>query len=282
MWQRSYDGKPCLYLIPTPIGNLDDITFRSVKILKHVEVIFSEDTRVARKLLNHLDISKRLVSLHDHNENLVKEKVLQYLSDGYDVGIISDRGTPVISDPGFKTVKYVVGNGYNVVALPGANAFVPALIVSGIEPNPFMFYGFLDSKISKRKKELQSLSKVECTMIFYEAPHRIRETVELMLEIFGDREISLSREISKKYESVYRGNISDLNRNLDNVKGEFVIIVSGSKNDISNKSDKEIVMMVDFYINYGLSKKDSIKLVSNIENISKNDVYNLYHKEERE
>lgn len=281
MWQRSYDDKATLYLIPTPIGNLDDMTLRGIKILKEVEVIFSEDTRVTRNLLNNFDIKKKLISLHDHNEDIVKDKVLEYLNSGFNVGLVTDRGTPIISDPGYKTVKYVTSLGYNVVALPGSNAFVPALIASGIEPMPFTFYGFLDSKSSKRRKELEKLVDVTNTMIFYEAPHRIKETMVLMLDVFGDRLVSLSREISKKYESVYRGSISELISTLDNIKGEFVIVVEGNKNnnDININNDY-IVDCINYYIDNGLSKKDAIKLVSNINKISKNDVYALYHKED--
>ena len=178
MWQISYDDSPTLYLVPTPIGNLDDMTYRSINILNTVEVIFSEDTRVTLQLLNHFDIKKKLIALHDHNEDSEKEKVLEYLKNGKSVAIVTDRGTPIISDPGYKTVKYVTDNGYNVVGLPGANAFVPALITSGIEPSPFMFYGFLNSKDSKRKTELESLKFCKYTIIFYEAPHRIKKTSE--------------------------------------------------------------------------------------------------------
>ena len=281
MWQRSYDDKATLYLIPTPIGNFDDMTLRGIKILKEVEIIFSEDTRVTRNLLNKFDIKKKLISLHDHNEDIVKDKVLEFLNNGFNVGLVTDRGTPIISDPGYKTVKYVTSLGYNVVALPGANAFVPALITSGIEPMPFTFYGFLDSKSSKRRKELEKLRDVTNTMIFYEAPHRIKETMNLMLDVFGDRLVSLSREISKKYESIYRGSISELIPTLDNIKGEFVIVVEGNKSDNdTNINNDYIVDSINYYIDNGLSKKDAIKLVSNINKISKNDVYTLYHKEE--
>ena len=281
MWQRSYDDKATLYLIPTPIGNLDDMTLRGIKILKEVKVIFSEDTRVTRNLLNNFDIKKKLISLHDHNEDIVKDKVLEFLNSGFNVGLVTDRGTPIISDPGYKTVKYVTSLGYNVVALPGANAFVPALITSGIEPMPFTFYGFLDSKSSRRRKELEKLRDVTNTIIFYEAPHRIKETMKLILDVFGDRLVSLSREISKRYESVYRGSISELIPTLDNIKGEFVIVVEGNKNNNdTNINNDYIVDSINYYIDNGLSKKDAIKLVANINKISKNDVYTLYHKEE--
>ena len=282
MWQKSYDDSPTLYLIPTPIGNMEDMTFRAINTLKIVEVVFSEDTRVTGLLLKHFDITKKLISLHDHNEDDVKDKVLNYLEKGFNVGLVTDRGTPIISDPGYKTVKCVLNNNYNVVGLPGANAFVPALITSGINPKPFTFYGFLDSKVSKRKKELEELKDISNTMIFYEAPHRIKETMGLMLDIFGDRYVSLSREISKKYESIYHGLISDVISTLDIIKGEFVIVVDGKKElDKYNFDKDEIIEMIDYYILNGLSKKDAIKLVSNIKGISKNDVYALYHKEDK-
>ena len=277
MWHRNYDGSPILYLIPTPIGNLEDMTYRSIKILKEVEVIFSEDTRVTQNLLSYFDIKKRLISLHDHNEDIVKEKVLNYLKEGKSVGLVTDRGTPIISDPGYKTVKYVTDFGYHVVALPGANAFVPALIVSGIAPQPFTFYGFLDSKDSKKKKELESLKSIKNTLIFYEAPHRILKTMNLILDVFGDREVSLSREISKKFESVYRGNISNLLPTLENIKGEFVIIVSGNKVDVDN-SNIDIKNEVDFYIKSGMSSMDAIKKVAKENSLKKNEVYSEYHR----
>ena len=162
MVQNSYNDTATLYLISTPIGNLDDITYRSVMILNKVGVVFSEDTRVTMNLLNHLNIKKKLISLHEHNEDIVKEKVLEYLNNGISCALVTDRGTPIISDPGYKTVTYIIENNYNVVALPGATAFVPALIVSGIAPQPFLFYGFLNSKDSKKKEELRSLISNMC------------------------------------------------------------------------------------------------------------------------
>lgn len=278
MWQSSYDDSPTLYLVPTPIGNLDDMTYRSINILNTVEVIFSEDTRVTLQLLNHFDIKKKLIALHDHNEDSEKEKVLEYLKNGKSVAIVTDRGTPIISDPGYKTVKYVTDNGYNVVGLPGANAFVPALITSGIEPSPFMFYGFLNSKDSKRKTELESLKFCKYTIIFYEAPHRIKKTMEEILEIFGDRQVSLSREISKKFESIYRGNISDLLSTLNNIKGEFVIVVSPYKEDNSNNNELSVIDNVNLYIENGMEVMDAIKRVAKERNIPKNEIYREYHR----
>ena len=280
MWQRSYDDSPSLYLIPTPIGNMEDMTYRAVKVLEMVDVIFSEDTRVTQNLLNYFNIKKKLISLHDHNEEQVKDKVLSYLEDKMNVGIVTDRGTPIISDPGYKTVKYVSDKGYNVVALPGACAFVPALIASGLSPQPFTFYGFLDSKQEKKRKELENLKFNTNTLIFYEAPHRIYKTMELMLEVFGDRIVSLSREISKKYESVYRGKISLLLPTLENIKGEFVVVVSGNNDTELVSEDRSIVEQVDFYIKNDISTMDAIKMVAKDNNMKKSEVYDLYHHKE--
>ena len=278
MWQKSYDGGACLYLIPTPIGNMEDMTYRAVKVLESIDVLFCEDTRVTQNLLNYFNIKKKLISLHDHNEDAVKEKVLCYLEDNKNVGIVTDRGMPIISDPGYKTVKYISDKGFNVVALPGACAFVPALIVSGISPQPFLFYGFLDSKFEKRKKELESLKFNSNTMIFYEAPHRILKTMELMLDVFGDREVSLSREISKRYESVYRGKISKLLPSLESIKGEFVIVVSGSEIESLVDEDKSIIEQVNFYVDNGMSSMEAIKMVACDNKLKKSDVYAEYHR----
>lgn len=278
MLQNSYDGKPTLYLISTPIGNLDDITYRSVKILNDVDVIFSEDTRVTLNLLNYLGINKKLIALHEHNEDMAKEKVLEYLKNGNNIALVTDRGTPIISDPGYKTVKYITDNNYNVVALPGPTAFVPALITSGLAPQPFLFYGFLDSKDSLKRSELEMLSDEEETIIFYEAPHRIIRTLNMMLEIFGDRNISISREISKKFETIYRGKISDV-INIIPEKGEFVIIVEGVKDKIVD-NNITIKDAVDNYIRTGFDVMTSIKKVAKDRNVPKNVIYKEYHKED--
>lgn len=278
MLQNSYDGKPTLYLISTPIGNLDDITYRSVKILNDVDVIFSEDTRVTLNLLNYLGINKKLIALHEHNEDMAKEKVLEYLKNGNNIALVTDRGTPIISDPGYKTVKYIIDNNYNVVALPGPTAFVPALITSGLAPQPFLFYGFLDSKDSLKRSELERLSDEEETIIFYEAPHRIIRTLNMMLDIFGDRNISISREISKKFETIYRGKISDV-INIIPEKGEFVIIVDGVKDKIVD-NNITIKNAVDNYIRTGFDVMTSIKKVAKDRNVPKNVIYKEYHKED--
>ena len=236
MNQKSYDGKPTLYIVPTPIGNMEDITIRALNILKEADVIFSEDTRVTNQLLKHFDIKKRLISSHLYNENNNQDKEINYLKEGKTVALVSDRGTPLISDPGYILVKNAIDNGYNVVCLPGATALIPAFVMSGLGDGPFTFYGFLNSKESKRKKELEELKENKFTIIFYEAPHRITKTLENIKEIFGNRKASIAREISKKYEEIIRGTIEDLIKASENIKGEIVLIVEGNheEKDYSN------------------------------------------------
>jgi len=276
MWQKSYDGSPSVYLVPTPIGNLEDMTFRAINTLKMVDVIFSEDTRVTLQLLNHFEIKNKLIALHDHNEDIVKDKVLSYLVEGKNVAIVTDRGTPIISDPGYKTVKFLKDLGYNVIGLPGSCAFVPALIASSISSEHFTFYGFLSSKESKMKQELEYLKDSEYALVFYEAPHRIEKTLRMMLEIFGDRYISISREISKLHESVYVGLISDVLKDTSEFKGEFVIVVSPSDED-EIVDDRSIVDSVNDYVCKGLTTMEAIKKVAKERKIPKNEVYKEYH-----
>ncbi len=274
MWQKSYDDSPSVYLVPTPIGNLQDMTFRAIDVLKKVDVIFSEDTRVTLQLLNYFGIKNKLIHMDDHNEETVKNEVLSYLIDGKNVAIVTDRGTPIISDPGYKTVKFLRDKGYNVICLPGACAFVPALVVSGISSEHFIFYGFLSSKEKKMYDELELLKDSEYTLIFYEAPHRIIRTLSAMLEVFGDSIISISREISKLHESVFVGKISEAINTID-VKGEFVIVVEANQDVIVN--DMSVVDNVNMYIKSGLSSMDAIKRVAKERKIPKSDVYKEYH-----
>lgn len=277
MSQKSYNGTPTLYLIATPIGNMEDITYRAVKILEEVEVIFSEDTRVTNQLLTYLGIQKKLISNHQYNEIENKEKLLSYLKDGYNVGLVTDRGTPVISDPGYELAKIAIENGYNVVSIPGACAFVSALIVSNIDCFPFTFYGFLNSKGSKRRKELEALKKLDHAIIFYESPHRLSETLIDMLEILGNRKCSISREITKKFEEVYRGNIEEIIDQTKDAKGEFVIVVEGNKN-VNSFDNLTLVEHVNLYIKEGYDKKEAIKKVAKERQINKNEVYMEYNK----
>ena len=274
MWQKSYDNSPSVYIVPTPIGNLEDMTFRAIEVLKMVDVIFSEDTRVTLQLLNHFNIKNKLIHMDDHNEEIVKEEVLSYLKIGKNVAIVTDRGTPIISDPGYKSVKYLKDNGFNVIALPGATAFVPALVASGISSEHFVFYGFLSSKEKKMYDELEMLKDNEYTLVFYEAPHRILRTLNAMLDVFGDRIISISREISKLHESIFVGNISSAINTIE-VKGEFVIVVSPCQEEDVN--DMSILENIDMYIKSGLSIMDAIKRVSRERKIPKNEVYKEFH-----
>lgn len=277
MSQKSYDGKATLYLIPTPIGNMDDITLRAIKILNEVEVLFSEDTRVTGLLLKHLNIKKKLIASHEHNESKNIALALSYLNEGYNIGLVSDRGTPIISDPGYSIAKEIMEKGYNVVGLPGATALIPALIASGLNPAPFLFYGFLNNKESKRKKELENLKKIKATLIFYEAPHRIIKTLNDMQIILGNRQISISREISKRYEEIYRGQIDDIKEQLIDAKGEIVIVVDGD-NTIETYDNLTMTEHVDLYVKDNMSVMDAIKLVAKERGLNKSDVYNEYHK----
>ena len=276
MRQSSYDGRGSLYLIPTPIGNLDDITIRALNTLKMVDIILCEDTRETGKLLKKYDIKKRLVSCHEFNEEKVKSVVVDDLKNGLNIGLVTDQGTPIISDPGYIVVKEVIANNLNVISLPGATAFVPALTSSGIYPSQFLFYGFLNAKDSKQKTELQSLKNLKCTMIFYEAPHRLKNTLTNMLNVLGDRNISISREISKIHEEILRDKISNLIDVADSLKGEFVLVVEGN-HEVVDYSEMSIIEHVKLYVDDGMDEKEAIKLVAKERQIAKSIVYKEYH-----
>lgn len=278
MSQKSYNNTPSVYLIPTPIGNMEDITERTIKTLELVDVLFCEDTRITGELLSKLGIKKKLVSSNDHNEDDTKKLAIKYLEDGLNIGIVTDRGTPIISDPGYKIVEECIRKGYNTIPLPGANALIPALIASGIQPSPFMFYGFLNSKLQKREKELELLKNYPMTIIFYEAPHRIISTLESILKVFGDRRISISRELTKLHEEIYRGSISDVINELNGqeIRGEFVLVVEGnySENDYSNLTIEE---HINLYLEDGLDLKEAMKKVAKDRNTTKSEIYKQYH-----
>lgn len=276
MSQKSYNDSPTLYLIPTPIGNFDDITLRAIKIINEVAVVLSEDTRVTSQLFNHLNIKKKLIANHQYNEEKNKEKILKYLQEGNNVGLVSDRGTPIISDPGYEITKYVIANGYNVVGLPGATALIPALIASGLDPMPFAFLGFLNNKEGKRKKELEKIKNLKMTLIFYEAPHRIEKTLLNMYDVLGNRKASISREISKKYEEIYRGTVSEVMEQIVDVKGEIVIVIEGDTS-VNSYDNLTITQHINLYIKEGHDSKAAIKLVAKERNLNKNEIYNEYH-----
>ena len=229
-----------LYIIPTPVGNLEDITFRALRMLREVELVLAEDTRTSSVLLNHFDIKKPLMAFHKFNEHAVVEAVVEKINSGMSVGLVSDAGTPGISDPGFLLVRRCVERGIGVETLPGATAFVPALINSGFPCDRFCFEGFLPQKKGKRKA-LEALAEESRTMIFYESPHRVVKTLEMIREVFGrDPQVSVSREISKKFEETVRGSVSELIGHFTEhePKGEFVLVVEGKPEEKREKVNK--------------------------------------------
>lgn len=278
MRQNSYDNSPSLYLIPTPVGNMEDITLRAIHTLEMVDFLLCEDTRVTSELLHKLNIKKKLIHSDDHNEDSLKEMVLSKLQEGNNIGLVTDRGTPIISDPGYKIVEYVTSHGFNVISLPGPTAFVPALTMSGINPAPFLFYGFLNSKDSKRKKELETLKKLPYTIILYEAPHRIQDMLTSLFEVFGNRKIALCREMSKKYEEAIRGTITDVLEVVDSIKGEMVVVVEGNLEQ-EDYSSMTILEHIRLYLEDGMSEKEAIKKVAVERDIPKSVVYKEYHME---
>ena len=281
--QKSFENnQPTLYLVATPIGNLQEMTFRAIDILKNVDYISAEDTRNTIKLLNHFEINTKLISHHEHNITSSIPKIISLLLDNHNIALVSDAGYPAISDPGYELVKACIDNQINVVPISGANACLDALIVSGICPQPFMFYGFLDHLDKKKKKELTSLKDYKETIVFYESPHRIKKTLKLMLDILGDRNIALCREITKKHEEIIRGTISEIFNIVDELKGEMVLIVEGSYEVVIEETfDISIYDHVQSYVDQGYTPKDAIKEVAKIRNISKNIVYNEYHSQNK-
>lgn len=277
--QKSFENeKPTLYLVATPIGNLSEMTYRAVETLKNVNFIAAEDTRNTVKLLNHFEIDTKLISHHEHNLVTSIPKIIQLLEEGNDIALVSDAGYPAISDPGYELVKAAITKDINIVPISGANACLNALVVSGIAPQPFLFYGFLDHQDKKKKKELELLKKYQETIVFYEAPHRIKKTLKLMLDIFGNRHIALCREITKKHEEINRGTIEEILAVVDDMKGEMVIVVEGAtevEEDVV--FEQSIEEHVNEYIEKGMSTKDAIKEVAKQRNVSKNVVYQEYH-----
>ncbi len=275
--QKSFsNNNPTLYLVATPIGNLEDISFRAIKILKSVDMIYAEDTRVSGKLLSHFEIKKPLKTYHDYNKEVKTNEIVKNLISGLNIAIISDAGYPLISDPGYFLIREAIKEDINVVSIPGANALLSALVVSGIPPHPFFFYGFLDSKEGKRKKELEKLVNYKETIIFYESPHRFHKTIKNMYEVFGERDLVIARELTKKYEEIIRGNTLSL-QEITELKGEIVLILHG-KTDQVIESDLSILEEVNSLIESGLASKEAIKQVAKNRNIPKNDVYMEYHK----
>jgi 16S rRNA (cytidine1402-2'-O)-methyltransferase len=237
------------------------------------DIVYAEDTRETLKLLKTLDISKRVESCHKYTEMTHKDKIISILKSGKNIAYVTDRGTPLISDPGNVIVDYAIEEGITVIALPGANALLPAINMSGLSNRRFLFYGFLESKKSLAKKELIDLKELKHTIIFYESPHRLKATLELMLEVLGNRKIAIVREISKMYEEVIRKHIKDAIEECDRIKGEIVLVVDGCTETEDTNNYEELINNL---IKSGYSKRDAIKEIAERYNVSKNKLYNEF------
>lgn len=284
--QKSFveDGKAALYLVPTPIGNLEDITLRALKILQNVDMIAAEDTRNTRKLLTHFAIQTPIMSYHEHNKKTGGEKIIRLLSEGNTIALVSDAGMPAISDPGYELIQDVIRNGFPVIAIPGANAALTALVASGIQPQPFYFHGFLPRKKQEREKMLDELKGMPATMIFYEAPHRLKETLEAMFQTWGDRKIVLARELTKKFEEYLRGNLSEALEwvEKETVRGEFCLIVEGAAAGENEElslwwRSLSVKEHVQYYIEKGEPVKEAIKKTAKERGMNRREVYRIFH-----
>lgn len=270
-----------LYLCATPIGNLEDITLRCIRILGEVDLIAAEDTRQTVKLLNHFEIKKPMVSYHEHNKMEKGKELVNLLLEGKNIALVSDAGMPAISDPGEDLVKLCIENGINVIPIPGASASLSALIVSGLSTRSFCFEGFLPSNKKEKKEKLQQLAQETRTIILYESPHRIKDTLSDLLQYLGDRRVSLSRELTKKFEETLRGTISEVHSILQQreIKGEFVIVIEGIniKDLIDNEAKKwhniTIEQHILMYMEQGMDKKEAIKKVAEDRKLPKKEVY---------
>lgn len=277
--QKSYaaDAPPALYLVPTPIGNLQDMTLRAIEALKGADYVFAEDTRVTKVLLSHFNIKSKLLSYHSFNEKKQTEVILELLRKRNSIALVSDAGFPTISDPGFYVVSEAIKAGFKVVSLPGATAGITALVASGIPNDKFLFYGFLASKSEQRKKELKSLQDFPETMIFYESPHRIIDSLKDIYEILGNREMALAREITKRYEEYIRGKVLEIINSFSSFKGEVVLIVEGASKTRMQKRLNELDIKAHYnhYLEEGLDSKAAMKRVASDREISKSEVYKV-------
>lgn len=269
---------PTLYVVSTPIGNLDDMTFRAVETLKKVDYIAAEDTRHSRRLLDRYAIDTRLLGYHDHSDNNTIATLLGYLAEQKSVALISDAGTPLIADPGYKLIKAVIEQGYAVVPIPGACAVTSALSVAGLPTDRFVFEGFLPAKSEARKKRLQRLTHETRTMVFYEAPHRILDTLVTLLDVFGnERNMVLARELTKRFETVLRANIGDLlamvKQDADQQRGEFVLLLEGEADDILPEQHETEAMLNILLAE--CSVKQSAALAAKLTGLKKNYLYQL-------
>lgn len=269
----SNEMKGALYIVSTPIGNLEDITLRALRILKEVDVIAAEDTRHSSKLLNYYSIKKPLISYWGEREKVRSEEIIKRLKSGQSVALISDAGTPGISDPGEVVIRKALDEGFDVIPIPGPSALITALSVSGLPLREFTFVGFLPSKNRQRRRILQELSFEKRTLVFYEAPHRVIETLKDMYDIFGNRNVAVFKEITKVHEEAFRGSIEKVisEVKISKVAGEFVIVVEGRGKEGGSIEDalKEVLTL----IKKGTSRKDAVRMVADTYGLSKRELY---------
>lgn len=268
-----------IYLVATPIGNLEDMTYRAIKVLKEVDVIAAEDTRHTLKLLNYYEISKPLISYHRHNEDIKTDFLIQKVLNGENIAIVTDAGTPGISDPGEEIVKEAIKNNIDVIPIPGACALINALIASGLNTKQFTFYGFLPLNKKLRKKSFEKIKKENKTIIIYEAPHKINKTLNDILENIGDINCVIAKELTKIHEEFFRGKISEIINILNEPKGEYIILLDLNKEDEEENSEIENMTeeeQYEFYEKQGLSKKEIIKTIAKNKNVNKNEIYQMF------
>ncbi|MCZ0756752.1 16S rRNA (cytidine(1402)-2'-O)-methyltransferase [Anoxybacillus sp. J5B_2022] len=287
VWQQksfAEEGIGTLYIVPTPIGNLEDMTLRALRVLKEVDWIAAEDTRQTKKLLTHFEIVTPVISYHEHNKYASGKKIVEWLQEGKKVALVSDAGMPAISDPGYELVAAAIEAKCTVVPLPGANAAVTALVASGLATEHFYFFGFLDRTKKEKKKQLEALKHLRDTLIFYEAPHRLEDTLLAMHEVLGERKVALCRELTKRFEEFIRGTMSEVIdwAREEEVRGEFCIVVEGAK-ECEEAQDEwwqplSIVEHVDYYVKEkNMNTKEAIKQVAVDRNAPKREIYQAYH-----
>ena len=264
-----------LYIIATPIGNLEDITLRALRILKEVDLIAAEDTRQTLKLLNYYEINKPLISYHRHNEEIKSEILIEKLKKGENIALVSDAGTPGICDPGEEVIKKAICENIKIIPIPGACAMINALICSGISTKEFEFLGFLPLNKKLRKEKLEEIENSNKTIILYEAPHKMKSTLEDLQKILKNRKIVLARELTKIHEEFIRKSVEDILKDIDNLKGEMILIIEGNTNN--QKENKLNLLSLDEHYNYyekiGLNKKEIIKQIAKDKNLNKNEIY---------
>ena len=281
--KKKLNSKPILYLISTPIGNIKEFTPRAIEVIKNMDFIAAEDTRVSGNLLNFFKIKKKFISCHKYNEHQSSKKIVMLLKKKYQIAYMCDAGTPCISDPGQILIQECINNEIDISIINGPNAAINAIVASGLNCEHFYFHGFLNSKEKERKKELEKLKFKNETIIFYEAPHRINKTLKNIFEIFGNRKICIAHEISKKHEKYERGFLKEimLKMGKEKNKGEFVIVVDGfyknKKNIISEEKIEKIKKMIFFLKDKNINSKDAIRKISEIFEIPKNKIYQIYH-----